>query len=62
MSNGLDSEALHGTLFDFHHLKSDKDLKKEEYDDNAERGMYRTYNILVKLKYYEVLKHQAELG
>lgn len=54
LSGGLDVDALHGTMVDFYKLKSDKELKKDEYDDNAERGMYRTYHILIQLQYYEV--------
>lgn len=54
LAGGLDIEALHGTMVDFCMLKSDVDLRKEEYDDNAERGMYRTYHILMQLEYYGV--------
>lgn len=59
LSGGLDIDALHGTMVDFYKLKSDKELKKDEYDDNAERGMYRTYHILIQLQYYNV---PLELG
>jgi inositol 1,4,5-triphosphate receptor type 1 len=54
VSGGLDIDALHGTMVDFYKLKEDWELKKDEYDDNAERGMYRTYHILIQLQYYKV--------
>ena len=54
LSGGLDVDALHGSMVDFHKLMLDKELIEDEYDDNAERGLYRTYHILVQLKYYGV--------
>ena len=54
LSGGIDIDALHGTMVDFHRLKSDKELKKAEYDDNAERGLFRTYHILMQLQHYKV--------
>lgn len=60
ISGGLDIEALHGSLLDFHRLKSDWELIQEEYDDNAERGLFRTYHILMQLNYYGIA--MKELG
>ena len=54
LSGGLDVDALHGSMVDFYKLMLDKELIEDEYDDNAERGLYRTYHILVQLKYYGV--------
>ena len=54
ISGGLDIEALHGTLIDFYQLKSDREIIRNEYDDNAQRGLYRTYHVLVHLNYYGV--------
>lgn len=54
LSGGLDVDALHGTMVDFYKFMLDKELIEDEYDDNAERGLYRTYHILVQLKYYGV--------
>ena len=52
--NGLDIEALHGTLNDFFELKKNKAVKKAGYDDEAEAGLFRTYHALVHLKDYGV--------
>ncbi len=52
--NGLDVDALHQTMVDFHMLRVDKDIIRDEYDDNAERALYRTYHILIRLNYYGV--------
>ena len=57
-SGGLDIEALHGTLIDFYKLKHDKELIQDEYDDNAERGLFRTYHILVHLNHYGIPMEQ----
>ena len=54
LSGSLDMEALHGTLIDFYKLKHDKELIQDEYDDNAERGLLRTYHILVHLNHYGI--------
>lgn len=54
LSRGLDVEALHGTLVDFYQLRSDRDLIKDEYDDNAERALFNTYHVLIQLNYYGI--------
>lgn len=45
----LDVSALHDTLGDFYKLKDDPDVKRERFDDDAQRGLFRTYHILVHL-------------
>ena len=54
IAGGLDIGAIHGSLVDFDKLSQDKELKKEEYEDNAQRALYRTYHILVRLEDYGV--------
>ena len=52
---GLDKSAVQGSLIDFYHLGyQDDELKKEEYDDNAERALYRSYHILKRLEDFGV--------
>lgn len=55
VSGGLDTSAVQGSLVDFDHLGyQDKELKKEECDDNAERALYRSYHILKRLEDYGI--------
>ena len=49
IAGALDIGAVQSSLVDFDHLSQDKELKKEQYEDNAERALYRTYHILVHL-------------
>ena len=51
VAGGLDISAVQGCLIDFHHLGyHDAELKRDEYDDNAERALYRSYHILKRLE------------
>ena len=54
----LDIEALHLTLVEFYELMNDHIVKDEEYDDEAEAGLFRTYHALVHLTDYEVPKEK----
>lgn len=45
----LDVVALHDTLADFYKLKDDPDVKRMYFDDDAQRGLFRTYHILLHL-------------
>ena len=54
VAGGLDVGAVQGSMIDFDHLVEDDELKKEEYDDNAERALYRSYHILKRLEDYGV--------
>ncbi len=48
----LDIPAVHDTLADFHELMNDTEVKRQGFDDEAERGLFRTYNVLVHLSDY----------
>ena len=54
IAGGLDVGALHDTLCDFHALMQDRDVQRAQFDDDAEKGMFRTYHILVHLSHYGV--------
>jgi hypothetical protein len=55
VAGGLDISAVQDSLIDFYHLAyQDKELKKEECDDNAERALYRSYHILKRLEDFGV--------
>ena len=56
VAGGLDVGAVQGSMIDFDCLFQDDELKKEEYDDNAERALYRSYHIFKRLKDYGVKK------
>ena len=55
VAGGLDISAVQHSLIDFDHLSyHDDELKKDEYDDNAERALYRSYHILKRLEEFGV--------
>ena len=55
VAGGLDISAVQHSLIDFDHLSyQDDELKKDEYDDNAERALYRSYHILKRLEEFGV--------
>ncbi len=54
IAGGLDINAIKHCLVDFDKLSRDRELKKEEYDDNAERALFRTYHVLMRLKDYGI--------
>ena len=54
VADDLDILALHDTLADFYVLMKDPDVKQKGFDDEAERGLFRTYHVLVHLKDYNI--------
>ena len=54
IAGALDIAALHDTLADFYELMSDPQVKKMGFDDEAERGLFRTYHVLVHLSDYAI--------
>ena len=54
IAGSLDIDALHDTLADFYELMNDTEVKKMGFDDEAERGLFRTYHILVHLRDYAI--------
>ena len=54
IANDLDIPALHDTLADFYVLKKDPEVKRKGFDDEAERGLFRTYHALVHLTDYNI--------
>ena len=55
-------DALHNTLSLFHTMMNDPSVQKKGYDDEAERGLFRTYHILVHLADYPKTCPLEELG
>ena len=49
ISEGLDISGLHRSMLDFYILKSDPDLIRLKYDDNAYRAMVCSYKIIMRL-------------
>ena len=49
IADGLDVSALHQSMLDFYILKSDSDLVRLEYDDNASRALFDSYKIIMHL-------------
>ena len=54
IADDLDIPALHDTLADFYVLKEDPEVKRKGFDDEAERGLFRTYHVLVHLTDYNI--------
>ena len=54
IAGSLDIPALHDTLADFYELKNDPEVKQKGFDDEAERGLFRTYHALVHLMDYNI--------
>ena len=54
ISGSLNIAALHDTLADFYELMNDREVKRLGFDDEAERGLFRTYHILVHLSDYAI--------
>ena len=50
IAGSLDLAAVYDTVDDFYELMNDALVKAESYDDNAERGLFRAYHIIVQLK------------
>lgn len=55
----LEIPAVHDTLADFYELMNDPAVKRKGFDDEAERGLFRTYHILVHLSDYPGVKSKA---
>ena len=49
ISEGLDISGVHQSMLDFYILKSDPDLIRLKYDDNAYRAMFCSYKIIMQL-------------
>ncbi len=49
---GLEIPALHDTLADFYELMNDREVKRAGFDDEAERGLFRTYHVLAHFSDY----------
>ena len=54
IAGSLDIPALRDTLADFYELKNDRKVKRSKFDDEAERGLFRTYHVLVHLRDYKI--------
>ena len=54
IAGSLDIPALHDTLADFYELKNDRKVQRSKFDDEAERGLFRTYHVLVHLRDYKI--------
>ena len=52
--NSLDIEALHYTLAEFYELMNDQKVKEWGYNDEAEKGLFRTYHALVHITDYGI--------
>ena len=52
IAGSLDLGAVHSTLEEFYELKDAPRLKRLQVDDDAERGLFRAYHILVTLQDY----------
>ena len=62
IAGALDIPALHDTLAD---LKDNQEVKHKGFDDEAERGLFRTYHVLVHLMDYNIpttIKEQIGKG
>ena len=60
--NTVRLEALHSTLALFYSLKEDPRLKALGFDDEAERGLFRTYHVLVHMADYHGTCPLEKLG
>ena len=52
IAGSLDLGAVHSTLEEFYELKDAPRLKRLQVEDDAERGLFRAYHILVTLQDY----------
>ena len=60
IAGALDVTAVQESLVDFDELSRDEDLINDEYEDNAERALYRSYHILHRLNDYGVLSSKTK--
>ena len=49
IAGSLDLAAVYDTVGDFYELMNDAEVKKDGYDDEAERGLFRAYHIIKHL-------------
>jgi len=54
IAGSLDIFALHDTLADFYELANDPEVKQLGFSEEAERGLFRTYHVLVHLGDYKI--------
>lgn len=54
IAGSLDILALHDTLADFYELANDPEVKQLGFSEEAERGLFRTYHVLVHLGDYKI--------
>ena len=52
IAGSLDLGALHWTLEEFYEQKDHPKCMELQIDDDAERGLFRSYHILVNLQHY----------
>ena len=52
IAGSLDLAAIYDTIADFYELMNEPLVKAEDYDDDAERGLFRAYHIILHLKDY----------
>ena len=52
VAHNLDKDAVHNTICDFYQLKDESQVEELKFDDDAERGLFRAYHILERLKDY----------
>jgi inositol 1,4,5-triphosphate receptor type 1 len=52
VAGSLDLAAVYDTVGDFYELMMDPLVREATYDDEAERGLFRAYHIIVRLKDY----------
>ena len=63
IAGSLDLAAVYDTVGDFYELMNDPVVKRATYDDEAERGLFRAYHIIIHLKDYgNDLKEWGEGG
>ena len=54
IGGSLDIAALHDTLADFYELMSNPEVKQLGFSEEVERGLFRTYHVLVHLGDYKI--------
>ena len=52
IAGSLDLAAIYDTVHDFFELMNDELVKAARYDDDAERGLFRAYHVILQLKDY----------
>lgn len=54
IAGSLDLAAIYDTIGDFYELMNDREVQKAGFDDEAERGLFRAYHILIHLQDYGI--------